>query len=101
MQPGVETRFDATLRHTPLSRDLTFGRRFFDRLTKAVESARFHGEPFQSDGVEYETAEAREARYRTLGARPGSRFLNIGVDNQVSWPRTKMLVQFDRHQFLP
>jgi hypothetical protein len=97
LQPGMEERFDASVRHAPLSRDLTFGRRFFDRLVQAIEAAKHRTEPVESDGSEYEAEEAREARQRKLGARPGSRFLNIGVDNQVTWPKSEMVVQFDRY----
>jgi hypothetical protein len=97
LQPGMEERFDFHLRHAPLSRDLTFGRRFFERLAKAMEASKLSTELLESDGSEYETEEAREARHRRLGARPGSRFLNIGVDNQVTWPQTETVTQFDRY----
>jgi len=97
LQPGMEERFDFHLRHAPLSRDLMFGRRFFERLAKAIEAPKLSTEPLQSDGSEYEAEEAREARYRRLGARPGSRFLNVGVDNQVTWPKTETVVQFDHY----
>lgn len=97
LQPGMEEYFDCHLRHAPLSRDLTLGRRFFESLAKAIEAAKLSKEPLQSDGSEYETEEARAARHQRLGARPGSRFLNIGVDNQVTWPQTEMVVKFDRY----
>jgi len=29
--------------------------------------------------------------------RNGSRFLNVGVDNQVTWPKEEKLVKFDRY----
>jgi hypothetical protein len=80
-----------------MSRDLSFSRRFFDRLAKAIEAAKRYTEPLESDGSEYETEEAREARHRKLGARQGSRFLNIGVDNQVTWPQTETVTHFDRY----
>jgi hypothetical protein len=103
LQPGMEERFDSHFRHSLLSRDLTFSRRFFERLAKAIESAKFSAATLESDGSEYETEEAREARHRRLGARPGSRFLNIGADNQVTWPQTETVTQFDRYTlvFMP
>lgn len=97
LQPGMEEYFDSHLRHAPLSRNLTLGRRFFERLAKAIEAAKLSKEPLQSDGSEYETEEARAARYQRLGACPGSRFLTIGVDNQVTWPQTEIVVKFDRY----
>jgi hypothetical protein len=97
LQPGMEEHFDSHFRQALLSRDLTFSRRFFERLAKAIESAKFSTAQLESDGTEYETEEASEARYRRLGARPGSRFLNIGVENQVTWPQTETVTQFDRY----
>ena len=97
LQPGMELRFDPDLRHSSLSRELTFNRRFFDRLAKAVEAAKLRPAPSGSDGSEYESEEASEARFRKLGARPGSRFLNVGVENQVTWPKEEAVVQFDRY----
>jgi len=32
--------------------------------------------------------------------RTGSRFLNVGVDTQVTWPKQEMLLQFDQHQLV-
>ena len=29
-----------------------------------------------------------------LGVRNNSRYLNVGVDNQVTWPRTETLLPF-------
>ncbi len=31
----------------------------------------------------------KEERAQRLGIQPGSRFLNIGIDNQVDWPNTE------------
>lgn len=100
LQSGSEQRYDGDLRNAPLSRELTFNRWFFDRLAKAMELAKLHSVAPKGDGSEYETEEAREARYRKLGARPGSRFLNIGVDNQVTWPKEETVVRFDRYTFV-
>jgi hypothetical protein len=97
LQPGMEQRFDSDLRHSPVSRELTFNRLFFERIAKAKEMATLLAAPSEADGSEYEAEEAREARFRKLGARPGSRFINIGVENQVAWPGEETVVQFDGH----
>jgi hypothetical protein len=96
-QPRMEERFDAHLRHAALSRDLSFSRRFFEGLARAIKASGRQTEPPVSDGSEYETEEAHAARHERLGARPNSRFLNTGVDNQVTWPQREMLVTFDRY----
>jgi hypothetical protein len=97
LQPGAEQGFDGDFRNAPLSRELSFNHRFFDRVAKAMELAQARPGLAEGDGSEYDAEEAREARHRRLGARPGSRFLNIGVDNQVTWPREETLVRFDRY----
>lgn len=52
------------------------------------------------DGSEYDADEARQARWRSLGVEPGSRFLTIGVDTQVTWPKQESLVRFDRYDLV-
>jgi hypothetical protein len=97
LQPGADHDFDADFRSAPLSRELSFNRTFFDRIAKAIDLAKAHPVRPEGDGSEYDAEEAREARHRRLGARPGSRFVNVGVDNQVTWPKEETLVQFDRY----
>lgn len=100
LQAGMERRFDPDSRHAHLSRELSFNGRFFQRLAQAIEMAARCPSPWESDGSEYEAEEARQARFQRLGARPGSRFLNIGVDNQVTWPKGETVVQFDRYKLV-
>jgi hypothetical protein len=98
LQPGMERDFDFDVRHSRLSSELSFNRQFFERIAKAVELAKSHpAAPEGDDDSEYDAEEARQARFQRLGARPGSRFLNIGVDNQVTWPKAETVVQFDRY----
>lgn len=100
LQPGAEREFDAEERRSPVSRETTFNRAFFDRIALEMERARAFPVLPEGDGSEYDAEEAKEERYRKLGVQAGSRFLNIGVDNQVTWPMQEMLVKFDRYQFV-
>jgi hypothetical protein len=100
LQPGVEQQFDGDFRNSPLSRETSFNGRFFDRIARAIEVAKAFPTPPQDDGSEYDAEEARQARFRKLGAVAGSRFLNVGVDNQVTWPREETVVTFDRYQLV-
>lgn len=100
LQPRMEQHFDFDSRHSPTSRELSFNRRFFERIAKATELAKVDPAPPAGDGSEYEAEEAREARFKKLGVRPNSRFLNIGVENQVTWPREETVVQFDRYKLV-
>ncbi len=98
LQPGA--RYDAGPRNAPISRELVFNRRFFEKLAREVERTRAHPSPPIGDGAEYDNEDAANARRRRLGATASSHFLNIGVDNQVTWPREEMLVQFDRYKLV-
>jgi hypothetical protein len=100
LQPGAETKFDPELRNAPISRELVFNRRFFERLAQAIDEARAHPTPPIGDGSEYDKDDAERARRERLAATPSSQFLNIGVDNQVTWPRNETLVEFDRYKFV-
>ena len=100
LQAGADKEFDEDCLHAPASRCVVFGRAFFDHVAEAVlQAAAFPGVP-AGDGSEYDAEEAKQTRYKALGVRTGSRFLNIGVDTQVTWPKQEMVVQFDRHQLV-
>jgi hypothetical protein len=97
LQPGMEHQFDPELRNAEISRELVFNRRFFDRLAEAVADARAHPVPPIGDGSEYDKEDAENARRARLGATASSSYLNIGIDNQVTWPSEEMLIVFDRY----
>lgn len=98
LQPG--SQFDAELRNAPISRELVLNRRFFERLARDIGNTRAHPSPSVGDGCEYDKEDADLARRKRLGATPTSRYLNIGVDNQVTWPNKEMLVEFDRYKLV-
>lgn len=52
------------------------------------------------DGSEYDSEEARAARAARLGGKPNSRFLNMGVDTQVTWQKEETLISFDRYHLV-
>tara|TARA_B110001454_G_scaffold178540_1_gene171410 strand:- start:1571 stop:3019 length:1449 start_codon:yes stop_codon:yes gene_type:complete len=98
LQPGA--RYDAALRNAPVSRELVFNRRFFQKLAREIDDARAHPMQPIGDGSEYDKEDAEKARRERLGATPSSHFLNIGVDNQVTWPREETLITFDRYKLV-
>jgi len=101
LRPGdAAAEFDSAFRNAPVSRELVLNRHFFHRLASKVDSARKHPLPPTGDGAEYDVEDQEAARRKRLGATPQSRFLNIGVDNQVTWPSTEMRVGFDRYDFV-
>jgi hypothetical protein len=99
LQPGAETEFNGDNRDSPLSREVSFNRRFFDELARAMEMAKRLPPPTDDDS-EYDAEDAQKDRYKRLGVTPSSCFLHIGVDNQVTWPQREMLVRFDRYHLV-
>lgn len=100
LQPGAERNFEIDNMHAPVSKGVVFNRAYFDRVEAAVaQSAAFPGPP-AGDGSEYDEEEALQARYQALGVQTKSRFLNVGIDTQVTWPHQEILVQFDRYHLV-
>lgn len=100
LQPGADAGFDPEFRHAPVSRELVLNRRFFDKLARGIERARAHPVPPSGDGSEYDAEDVERARQIRLGATPSSRFLHVGVENQVGWPREEKLIAFDRYKLV-
>jgi hypothetical protein len=100
LQRGADRDFDPEILYSPISREMAFNQVFFDRIAREIERVRALPAPPLGDGSEYDAEEAQQERYAKLGVRPGSRFLNIGVDNQVTWPKEETVVKFDRYQFV-
>jgi hypothetical protein len=98
---GCESTFDFEGHLSSLtSREMRFGRSFFQRIARAMEvAARFPAEP-AGDGSEYDDEEAKQALWKKLGVTAHSRFLNMAADNDVTWPHEPKLVKFDGHHFV-
>ena len=100
MQAGAELTFDADLMHTPALKCVVLNRHFFEQIASAVERSIAYGKAPEGDGREYDAEEAKQARLLALGATTQSRYLSIAVDTQVTWPKTEMLIEFDRYQLV-
>ncbi len=100
LQPNAEQRFDPERRHAEASRELVLSRRFFQRLARSIADARAFPLLPIGDGSEYDKDDAANARRQRLGATPSSQYLNIGVDNQVTWPREETLINFDQYKLV-
>lgn len=100
LQPGTEKHLDEDHFHSPASNCLVLTRLFFDRIVVKVAQSESMPTTPDGDGSEYDADEHQQVRYRRLGVQSGSRFLNIGVDTQVTWPRQEMLVEFDRYRLI-
>ena len=98
---GAQSLFDFERQLFSLaSREMSFGRLFFERIAQAMEVAAHHpGEP-AGDGSEYDEEEAKQKLWKKLGVTPRSRFLNMAADNHVTWPSEPTLVKFDGYHFV-
>lgn len=74
--------------------------RFFQDLSRHVAISRQLDRPFKTDWREYENEEEKADLYRRLGARPSSRFLNLRVDAQVTWPGEPTRIEFGGHHLV-
>jgi len=97
---GADKTFDAEHRYAMIGREISFSSQFIHRLVREVKLRRSYPLPVTGDGSEYDAEEVEEARQRRLGATKSSNFLNIGVDNQVTWPKEETLISFDQYQIV-
>ncbi|WP_144233612.1 methylamine utilization protein MauJ [Oceanidesulfovibrio marinus] len=100
LQPGAEERYDPDQRYALFSREVTFSRRFFARLSQRVAEARKYPLPPPEDSSEYDTEEAEKKRLERLGATNRSRFFNIGVETHAVWPKEETLISFDKYRLV-
>jgi hypothetical protein len=97
---GAEKSFDHDRPLSTNTRQLVLNREFFHQLKRDVDLSRHWDRPLETDWREYETEEERNAFHERLGARRGSRFLNLGVDTTVTWPKDPTRIEFGGHHFV-
>ncbi|KZL05554.1 methylamine utilization protein MauJ [Pseudovibrio sp. Ad26] len=98
--PGAEELYDHERleRFTAIQR--SFAPCFFGTLSKSASISRHLNRPLKTDWQEYKTEEERDEFHRRLGASPSSKFLNLRVDAQVSWPKEPTRVKFGGHHLV-
>jgi hypothetical protein len=101
LQPGKEKAFNPRSIRPPAATEVAFSRKFFTRLAFKLQREREYGHLF-SPLVEEETDVERQRteRARRLGYGVSSRFMNLGVDTQVTWPKKETLVDFEGKQLV-
>ena len=97
---GVEKKFDHDRPLSSNTRQLVLNREFFHELKRDIDISRHLDRPLETDWREYETEEECNAFHERLGARRGSRFLNLGVDTTVTWPKEPTRVKFSGHHLV-
>jgi hypothetical protein len=97
---GAEKEYDHDKPKAASARQLVLDREFFKRLHKEVALSLQLNRSLETDWREYETEEELENFHTSLGARISSRYLNLGVDTQVTWPKKPIKVQFGGHNLV-
>lgn len=102
LTPGREATFDPEKDrlNSAAAREMSFGREFFRQLARDCDLARRFPASIEGDGSEYDAEEALQRRYEKLGVKRNSRFLNVGVDTQVMWPKEEVSIKFDRYSLV-
>ncbi|HWF95204.1 MAG TPA: methylamine utilization protein MauJ [Xanthobacteraceae bacterium] len=101
LQPGAEKGFNHRELISSVITEIVFYSPFFRRI--ANELKREASAPRIPVAVppEDEDEEARkEDRAKHLGLLPNSRFLNLGVDNQITWPHEETVVNFEGYKLV-
>jgi hypothetical protein len=97
---GAERTHDHDRMRSAVIRQLVLGPEFFRDLSRKISLSRSLAHPPSQDWRGYETEEARRAFHRRLGAHPSSRFLNVPVETQVTWPSEPTRLRFADHWFV-
>jgi len=98
--PGAELLFDPATTEAEVSRSLSLNGRFFEKLVRAIELSMMSSDDPAGDGSEYDAAEIEQARRVAIGVTARSRFLSVGIDTQVTWPKGELLVRFDKYRLV-
>lgn len=96
LQPGKEKTFNPRSIRPPAVTEVVFSHEFFARLAFELERQRAYDRlhpPEPEEETDVERLRAERARHLNYG--PSSRFMNLGVDTQVTWPKKETLVRCD------
>jgi hypothetical protein len=101
LQPGAEKTFDLTKSGILMLNELVFHAQFIKKLRRELQRNTPELTVLSAADLEEDDEEIRqEERAKRLGLRAGSHFLNVGVDNQVTWPRTETVVEFEGYKLI-
>lgn len=99
LQPGAEKDFDARALISSVITEMVLFPDFFRSIASGIQDS--NADFSQDSAPEDETEEQyRERRAAKLGLTRGSRFLNVAVDTQVTWPGAETVVRFRGHRLV-
>lgn len=97
---GAEKHFDIEKFRRSHERQLVVGGSVFGRLQRDISVARELNLPLRTDWAEYTNEDETQKLHERLGAKANSRFLHLGVDTQVTWPKDPHVVKFHDHNLV-
>ncbi|AUH64989.1 hypothetical protein CX676_13090 [Paracoccus zhejiangensis] len=97
---GAGKDFDHDQLVSSSTRQLVLSREFFRALKQEVDLSREMGLPLKTDRREYESEDERNAFHKRLGVQSHSKFLNLGVDTNVTWPKDPTRIKFGGRHFV-
>lgn len=102
LQPGAEKTFDPRQLISSVITETVFYPQFFRRLDSELRKEMPELAVPSSIDPEEEDEEDRqkEERARRLGLTSSSIFLNVAVDNQVTWPHDETVVDFGGYKLI-
>jgi hypothetical protein len=100
-QPGAEEGFDQRELISSVVTEIVFYAPFFRSIANELKREASAPAMLPAIPPEDEEEETRkEERAKRLGILPSSRFLNLGVDNQVTWPPEETVVNFEGYRLI-
>jgi hypothetical protein len=100
LSDGAEKDYDPSELTSSVINEIVFYPSFFRSIERnlkdesSLPSIEYPEEPETDDTTE------KQQRAKYLGITQGSRFLNLAVDCQVTWPRQETLVKFDGYNLV-
>jgi hypothetical protein len=101
LQPGAEKIFNPRELISSVITEMVLYPWLFRRIANELERERL-APPMQLavDPRDEDEETRKEQRAKRLGLLPNSRFLNLGVDNQVTWPPEEMAFTFEGYRLI-
>lgn len=101
LQPGAEKNLNPRDLISSVIKETVFFPPFFDRISREIRiEIPKHTLPLEINHDEEDEEARKEKRAQKLGIRPGSRYLNMAVDCQVTWPKEETVVEFDSYKLI-
>lgn len=101
LQPGAEQNFDHRKLISSVVTETVFYAGFFQRIANELkrEASRLQI-PVAVDPQDEDEETRKEERAKRLFLTPRSRFLNLPVESQVTWPHEETVVNFEGYRFV-